>query len=129
MVSVRIKRTIKKSTVLEVVLAEGLNREIRRALARLEHKVMRLRRVAIGPLTLGKLAPGEHRLLQPAEVEALRRGETSIGYRERPHRARRRRSAKQGDRARDTRNASRPHQTKKPRTTRSDRGRKPAAPH
>ena len=39
----------------EIVLSEGKNREIRRMLARLEHKVMRLKRIAIGPVMLGRL--------------------------------------------------------------------------
>ena len=54
-----------ESTWLEIVLAEGKNREIRRMLARLEHKVMRLKRTALGPIKLdrgcGELVLGEHR--------------------------------------------------------------------
>jgi 23S rRNA pseudouridine2605 synthase len=57
---------------LEMVLTEGRNREIRRILARVEHKVLQLRRVAIGPLRLGNLAPGEIRRLTGAEVQQLR---------------------------------------------------------
>ena len=59
-------------TVLEVVLAEGKNREIRRMLARLEHKVLSLLRVAIGPLQLKGLSEGDWRTLTEAEVERLR---------------------------------------------------------
>ena len=61
---------------IEVVLDEGKNRQIRRALAALGVEVLRLVRVAIGPLVLGGLPPGQHRSLTPAEVEALdgRRG-------------------------------------------------------
>jgi 23S rRNA pseudouridine2605 synthase len=62
----------KQAALLELVLAEGRNREIRRILARVGHKVLRLTRTAIGPLRLGKLAPGEYRRLSHAEVEALR---------------------------------------------------------
>ena len=57
---------------LEIVLTEGRNREIRRVLARVGHKVLHLRRVAIGPLRLGNLAAGEARRLTGAEVQQLR---------------------------------------------------------
>src|SRR5262245_49454812 len=51
--SVRRMKAQGDSTWLEIVLSEGKNREIRRMLARLCHKVMRLRRVALGPVQLG----------------------------------------------------------------------------
>jgi len=41
-------------------------------LARLQHKVMRLRRIALGPVQLGHLAKGKARRLSPAELKALR---------------------------------------------------------
>ena len=56
---------------LEVVLDEGKNRQIRRILAALGVAVLRLVRVAIGPLELGGLAPGEHRRLTAAEKAAI----------------------------------------------------------
>jgi len=62
-----------RSTKLEIVLSEGRNREIRRMLARLGHKVLRLTRTAIGPVTDRGLRPGEYRKLRPDEVETLRR--------------------------------------------------------
>ncbi len=68
----KIRDVRKQSTVLEIVLAEGRNREIRRLLARLGHKVMRLKRIAIGPVRLGELAPGESRPLSRDEVRKLR---------------------------------------------------------
>jgi len=70
---VQIKRRYKRSTILEMVLEEGRNREIRRVLARLGHKVMRLVRVGIGPIRLGNLGPGAYRRLTRNEVETLRR--------------------------------------------------------
>jgi len=61
-----------ESAWLEIVLSEGKNREIRRMLAKLNHKVLRLRRIAIGPIPIGRLASGKSRPLRPAEVERLR---------------------------------------------------------
>ncbi len=63
----------KLSAVLEMVLDEGKNREIRRMLAQLGHKVHQLKRIAVGNVTLGDLLPGQSRRLSAAEVESLRR--------------------------------------------------------
>jgi len=69
--NVKIKGTHKNSSILEIELKEGKNREIRRLLARLGHKVMALQRVAVGSIPLGKLLPGEYRTLSTAEVDSL----------------------------------------------------------
>jgi len=61
-----------ESTWLRIVLSEGKNREIRRMLARLGHKVLRLRRVAIGSVQLGNLKPGKARRLSVPELASLR---------------------------------------------------------
>jgi hypothetical protein len=68
---VTVRRSHKQSTILEIVLDEGRNREVRRLLARIGHKVLKLRRIAIGPLRLGSMKPGENRPLMRDEVEAL----------------------------------------------------------
>jgi 23S rRNA pseudouridine2605 synthase len=72
--AMRIKREKKQkdSTWLRIVLNEGKNREIRRMLAKLEHKVLRLRRIALGPVTLGTLPGGRARRLHADEIAALR---------------------------------------------------------
>ncbi len=70
--SARIKKSLKQSTILEIVLSEGKNREIRRILAKVGHKVVRLTRIAFGPVRLGEMAPGEFRPLTPDELKALR---------------------------------------------------------
>lgn len=67
-----IRKQRKASTELEIVLSEGKNREIRRILARAGHKVLLLRRIAIGPLRLGQLPVGASRLLTPNEIKALK---------------------------------------------------------
>jgi 23S rRNA pseudouridine2605 synthase len=76
---VEIKRKYKQAAIMEMVLREGRNREIRRIMARLGHKVLQLARIAVGPIRLGKLAPGECRRLTPAEVEALRQAVSKKG--------------------------------------------------
>jgi len=69
--NVVIKGRHKQSTILEMTLNEGMNREVRRLLARIGHKVLTLIRVAVGPVRLGKLASGEWRKLTSSEVERL----------------------------------------------------------
>lgn len=61
------------ATAIELVLAEGKNREVRRMLAKLGHKVMSLTRVSVGPVRLRGLKPGESRRLTSEEVLQLRR--------------------------------------------------------
>src|SRR5436190_13483753 len=61
-----------ESTWLRIVLAEGKNREVRRMLARLGHKVLTLKREAIGPVQLDRLPKGKARRLSGTELEALR---------------------------------------------------------
>jgi len=58
---------------LEIVLDEGRNRHIRRLLDALGIEVIRLVRIAIGPLPLGNLVKGAYRPLTEAEVKALSR--------------------------------------------------------
>ncbi len=58
-------------TVLEIVLYEGRNRQIRRMCEVLELDVIRLRRNAIGTVKLGVLPTGKWRYLTPREVKAL----------------------------------------------------------
>ena len=70
--SIVIKKRLKQSSILEIVLAEGRNREIRRMLARFDHKVLKLCRVAIGTVRLSDLPLGAHRELSRAEVKSLR---------------------------------------------------------
>ncbi len=69
---IEVKSHHKESTVLEMVLREGKNREIRRILARVGHKVLRLTRTAVGPVRLGTLPLGGVRRLTHEEVKALR---------------------------------------------------------
>jgi 23S rRNA pseudouridine2605 synthase len=65
------KKRHKGSTDLVIVLNEGRNRELRRILARVGHKVLRLKRIAVGPIKLADLPVGSWRRLMPNEIDAL----------------------------------------------------------
>lgn len=69
--SIEVLRAGDRNAWLEIVLDEGRNRQIRRLLAAFELEVLRLVRVAIGPLKLGELAKGTWRALSSEEVAAL----------------------------------------------------------
>ncbi|MEA9555949.1 pseudouridine synthase [Xanthomonas nasturtii] len=68
---VRLLREGERNAWLEIVLDEGRNRQIRRLLAAVEIGVLRLVRVAIGPLPMGELGKGAWRMLSAEEVQAL----------------------------------------------------------
>jgi 23S rRNA pseudouridine2457 synthase len=56
---------------LELTLYEGKNRQVRRMTAAIGFPTLRLVRVAIGPLSLGDLTPGDYRALTPREQRQL----------------------------------------------------------
>ena len=58
-------------SILEITLREGRNREIRRLLARLGHKVFRLKRTAIGAITDRGVKIGNYRTLSRTEIAGL----------------------------------------------------------
>jgi len=63
----RVLRTGQKNCWLEIVLDEGKNRQIRRMIEGMGVEVLRLIRVAVGPLQLGDLGKGEFRSLTEDE--------------------------------------------------------------
>ena len=62
---------------VKVVLREGRKHQIRRVALALGLTVRRLQRVRLGTLQLGRLAPGEWRLLNKSEIEVLQRSAPS----------------------------------------------------
>jgi len=70
-VSVRPLRSGTRNAWLELVLDAGRNRHIRRLLAAFDVSVLRLVRVAVGPLSLGALPKGQWRMLSAKELASL----------------------------------------------------------
>ena len=60
---------------IEIAIHEGRNRQVRRMLEAVGHRVKHLHRSRYGSLTLEGLEPGAWRELEPSEVESLRRGQ------------------------------------------------------
>ena len=78
---VKAARTLRqgeRNSWLEVILDEGKNRQIRRLLEHFHLEVLRLVRVAIGPLALGQLQKGATRALSTEEKKALDRAVEDI---------------------------------------------------
>lgn len=69
-VPIRFRKSV-PTTWLEVVLQEGMNRQVRRMTAAVGHPTLRLIRVAIGPIVLGDLQSGRWRELTRGEVRQL----------------------------------------------------------
>ncbi len=70
--SVKVVQRDRKRSVLEIVLREGRNRQVRRMMARLGYKVRELTRIKIGPLSIKSLPTGAYRKLTSRELAKLR---------------------------------------------------------
>ena len=68
----RLLKATDRNAWVEVVVTEGKHHEVRRLCQALGHPVLRLRRVAFGPLRLGTLRRGEWRPLTERELKPLR---------------------------------------------------------
>ncbi len=68
---VRLVRKEKANSWVEITIHEGRRRQVRRMFDRVDHSVIKLKRIKIGPLSLGTLVVGKYRHLTPSEVEAL----------------------------------------------------------
>jgi 23S rRNA pseudouridine2457 synthase len=69
-VPIRFRKTVPTAWV-ELILHEGMNRQVRRMTAAVGHPTLRLVRIGIGPLRLGDLQAGQWRKLDQAELRAL----------------------------------------------------------
>lgn len=66
-------------TWLEIIIAQGLNRQIHRMADAIGHPLLKLSRVAYGPVQVEDLKPGELRQLRPDELEELREQAGALG--------------------------------------------------
>jgi 23S rRNA pseudouridine2605 synthase len=64
----------RKNAWIEVVIREGRQNQIRKMFDAIEHPVIKLKRVAIGPLRDDSLKPGEYRMLKISEIKKLLEG-------------------------------------------------------
>lgn len=69
---IKIVRRTREGSVLELTIKEGRNRQVRRMLASLGHKVRDLKRTRVGPLQMRQLPDAASRLLTPRELAELR---------------------------------------------------------
>jgi 23S rRNA pseudouridine2605 synthase len=68
---VEMLRTLPRACWLRIVLGQGWNRQIKRMCEAVGHPVLKIKRVAYGPLRLGALQPGSHRPLTKRELGLL----------------------------------------------------------
>jgi pseudouridine synthase len=68
---VRLVRKEDVNSWVEITIHEGKKRQVRRMFDRVNHSVIKLKRIQIGPLKLGLLAEGKYRHLRPEEVDAI----------------------------------------------------------
>ncbi|ERF49828.1 pseudouridine synthase B [Staphylococcus sp. EGD-HP3] len=62
----------KNTTLVEITIAEGRNRQVRRMFEHFGHKISKLQRIEFGPLNLKGLNAGEGRVMTPHEVKTIR---------------------------------------------------------
>jgi 23S rRNA pseudouridine2605 synthase len=61
-----------KYSYIEITIREGRNRQVRRMIEAVDSKVLKLVRVAVGPLQIRGIEIGKYRSLSPGEVRSLR---------------------------------------------------------
>jgi pseudouridine synthase len=77
--AVKVIRSGHSTSLVELTIQQGLNRQVRRMLAKVGLPVKSLKRTRIGPLRLEGLGTGRHRVLSRAEVASLRRATGAAG--------------------------------------------------
>ncbi len=76
-ISARVVDNSQGRALVEIVMVEGRNREVRRMLAAIGYETVQLVRTSIGPIVDKNLQPGESRILEASEIRALVESGTS----------------------------------------------------
>ncbi|MDE6357293.1 MAG: rRNA pseudouridine synthase, partial [Eubacteriales bacterium] len=71
--SIKIIKSEHNISVLEIIISEGKNRQIRKMCQAIGHNVIELKRIAIENLTIGNLKKGEFRYLNNKEINYLKK--------------------------------------------------------
>lgn len=69
---IKILKNLGRTSVIEVIIHEGRNRQVRKMCDAIGHKVIKLKRIKIGEIELGNLKEGEWRYLNQNEIEYLK---------------------------------------------------------
>jgi pseudouridine synthase len=72
-VSSHVLRQKEKNSWIQVVVTEGRNRLVKRMFSAIGHRVLKLKRVALGPIRLGDLPFGHFRYLTLEEIAKLKK--------------------------------------------------------
>ena len=70
---VKIRKTDKTSSTVEISFHEGRNHLVKRFFAEFKHSVKQLRRISVGPLNIGNINRGEWRDLTSRELKSLKK--------------------------------------------------------
>lgn len=69
---IKIRRS-QNNSWLEMTIHEGRKRQIRRMLEKIGHPVLKLKRICINGIEMGRLAPGTYRYLTPEEINRMKK--------------------------------------------------------
>lgn len=69
--TVKIMEHKRGSTLAQITIHEGKNRQVRRMFKKVGHPVQELARISEGGLSLGRLKPGHYRKMSKAEAEKV----------------------------------------------------------
>jgi 23S rRNA pseudouridine2605 synthase len=89
-----------KNSWVRVVVTEGRNHLVKRMFMAIGHPVLKLKRVAFGPIPLGTLPPGQFRYLTPEEIAKLKNQRHEFGGRRKERKVERRTSNVENKRVR-----------------------------
>ena len=70
---VKVVKQMERSTVVEITIHEGKNRQVRKMFRAVGCPVQELERISIGDIRLGRLSPGHYRKLTKQEIDYLKK--------------------------------------------------------